>query len=295
MHLSMHNWMRAESLEVTLERLARFGYQSLEISGEPELYDTAEVRRLLRRFGLRCWGSVTLMMEGRSLLAADESERASSVQYVNDCVTLVKELEGHEMTVVPSTVGKIAPDSTPENEWRWATESMREVYAHAQREGVVLAIEPINRFETYFVNRGEQALALAEATGPDCGVCLDAFHINLEEQDLLGSIRQAGPRLVDFHVADNNRLAPGMGALDWRAIVDTLREVGYDGALTVEFVAPIDRTPANPFPDAIETEPVDITPEQKKFIEDHGSNLLSEGFYTSLVKQSAETLLPLIA
>jgi sugar phosphate isomerase/epimerase len=85
-----------------------------------------------------------------------------------------------------------------------------------------------------------------------------------------------------------------MGQWDWKRIVDILREIGYDGALTVEFVAPIDRTPANPFPDAIETDPVDVSPEQKKFIEDHGSDLLSEKFYSSLVERCAQELLPLI-
>ena len=264
MHLSMHNWMRAEPLELTLRRLKKYGYESIEISGEPELYDTSEVRKLLQQYGLRCWGSVTLMMEGRNLLARDESVRAESIDYIRSCVTMVKELDGHEMSIVPGTVGKIEPDSTPENEWRWAVESMKEIYDHSQAAGVRLAIEPINRFETYFITRGAQALALAEATGPDCGVCLDAFHINIEEDDLLGSIREAGDRLVDFHVADNNRMAPGMGTLDWAAIVGTLREIGYDGALTVEFVAPLDRTPANRHPDAVETEPVDISPEQKE-------------------------------
>ena len=218
----MHNWMRAEPLEKTVARLREFGYGSIEISGEPEVYDTRSVRTLLQDNGLRCWGSVTLMMEGRNLLAQDEGVRASSIQYVKDCVTLVKELDGHELSVVPGTVGKIEPDSTPEREWRWAVESLKEVYGHSQEAGVRLAIEPINRFETYFVNRGDQALALAEAVGPDCGVCLDTFHMNMEEVDLLAAIRHAGDRLVDFHVADNDRMAPGMGALDWPTIVETL-------------------------------------------------------------------------
>ena len=85
-----------------------------------------------------------------------------------------------------------------------------------------------------------------------------------------------------------------MGALNWAAIVRTLKEVGYDGALTVEFVAPVDRTPANPFPDAIEKNPVNISAEQLKFIEDHGSSLLTESFYSDQVRICAETLLPLI-
>ncbi len=294
MHLSMHNWMRAEPIEVTIQRLAKYGYESIEISGEPDVYDTKEVRRLLNEYGLRCWGSVTLMLEERNLVAADEGARARSVQYVKDCVTMVKELDGYEVTIVPGTVGKITPDSTPENEWRWAVESMKEIYDHSQKAGVRLAVEAINRFETYFCYRGTQALALAEATGPDCGVCLDAFHINIEEADPYETIRIVGDRLVDFHVADTNRLACGMGHWDWAKLVGTLREVGYDGALTVEFVAPVDRTPANPFPNALETDLVDISPEQLKFIQDHGSSTLTNEFYSWLVEETAKTLLPLI-
>ena len=295
MHMSMHNWMRSEPLEVTLARLKRCGYESIEIKGEPDQYDTKIVRGQLDHYGLRCWGAVTLTLGERNLCAADPAQRAASVEYVKSCVTMVKELEGEEITIVPSTVGKIVPDGTPEEEWGWAVESLQEVHEHANAAGVRMAIEGLNRFETHFINRGEQALALADAIAPDVGICLDAFHMNIEEVDFLGAIRAAGPRLFDFHVADNNRLAAGMGQFDWPSIIGTLDEIGYTGALTVEFVAPIDRTPANPFPDAVETEPVDISPEEMQFIIDHGSSLLSESFYDMLVEKCATTILPLIS
>jgi len=294
MHLSMHNWMRAEPIEVTVRRLAKYGYESIEISGEPYTYDTKEVRKVLKENNIRCWGSVTLMLEDRNLVAKDEAQRAKSVQYTKDCITMVKELEGYEMTIVPATVGKISPDGNPDEEWEWAISSLKECYDWGKKEGVVLAIEPINRFETYFCSRAAQALAIAEAVGPDCGVCLDAFHLNIEEADPFESVRSAKGRLVDFHVADTNRFACGQGHWDWKKLIGTLKEIGYDGALTVEFVAPIDRTPANPYPDAIETDPVDISPEQKKFIEEHGSSLLTEAFYSWQVEECAKTLLPLI-
>ena len=294
MHLSMHNWMRAEPLEVTLARLAKYGYESIEISGEPDQYKPDEVRPLLEKYNLRCWGSVTLMFADRSLVAADEAKRASSVQYTKDCIDLVAALNGTEMTIVPASVGQITPDGTPEQEWEWAVTSLKEIYAHSQPLGVKLAIEPLNRFETYFINRGAQAMALAEAVGDDCGVCLDAFHLNIEEEDLYQTIVDCGPRLTDFHVADNNRMPAGMGHYDWRRVVETLKSVGYDGALTAEFVAPVDRTPANPYPNALETKPVDISDDQMKFIEDHGSTTLSEEFYDWLVEKNADHLLPLI-
>ena len=157
-----------------------------------------------------------------------------------------------------------------------------------------LAIEPLNRFETYLFNRAAQALALADAVDPDCGVCLDAFHLNIEEEDIHDAIRLAGNRLFDFHVADNNRFAAGLGHLDWPKIVATLKEIGYDGALTNEFVAPVDRTPAAKYRDMVERNPVDIPPEQLKFIQDHGSSLLTEKFYDDQMRITAETILPLI-
>ena len=296
MHLSMHNWMRAEPIEVTVARLAKYGYESIEISGEPYIYDTKHVKSVLDEHGIRCWGAVTLMLEERNLVAKDPAQRAASVKYTKDCVTMVKELDGYELTIVPATVGKVVPDGTPEEEWQWAVESMQEIYAHALKEGVKLAVEPINRFETYFVSRANQAIALAKATGPECGVCLDAFHLNIEEVDPYEAIRAAKGLLVDFHVADTNRFACGWGHWDWAKLVATLKEIGYDGALTVEFVAPVDRTPANPHPTMVETDlsKVDISPEQLKFIIDHGSSILTEEFYSGQVKVCADTLLPLI-
>jgi sugar phosphate isomerase/epimerase len=290
----MHNWMRAEPIDVTVRRLAKYGYESIEISGEPYQYDTKEVRKTLNDNGIRCWGSVTLMLGDRNLVAKDEGQRAKSVQYVKDIVTMVKELDGYEVTIVPATVGKIVPDGNPEEEWEWAVASMKDIYDFSQKAGVKLAVECINRFETYFCYHASQAIALAKATGPDCGVCLDAFHLNIEEADPHESIRAAKGMLADFHVADTNRFACGQGHWDWAKLVSTLKEIGYDGALTVEFVAPVDRTPANKYPDAIEKNPVDISPEQRKFIEDHGSSLLTEDFYSWQVKVCADTLLPLI-
>ena len=290
MHVAMHNWMRAEPIEVTIARLGKSGYDAIEISGEPERYDTKHVRGLLKEHGLKCWGSVTLMLAERDLLAKDEKQRAESVKYVKDTITMVKELEGQEITIVPSTVGKVKPQGAPDEEWQWAVESLKQCYEHGQKEGVKLALEPLNRFETYFLNRHDQALLLAEQVGPECGICLDVFHLNIEEVNMYDAIRKSKARLVDFHVADNNRMPCGHGACDWAKIIGTLKEVGYDGALTVEFVAPLDRTPANPYKNALETGHVDLTPDELKFIEDHGSGTLSNEFYTWLVDETIKTL-----
>jgi len=294
MELSIHNWMRSETIETTIRRVSKLGYHKLEIAGMPEVYDTKEVRKLLKENGLGCWGSVTLMLEDRNLLAKSEAQREKSIQYVKDVVRMVKELDGEMVSVVPGTVGKIVPDGRPEEEWEWAVQCMKEIYDYAEKSGVLLGIEPINRFETYFVNRGDQALTLAKEVGPNCGVCLDTFHMNIEEDDMFAAMRRAKGKMVGFHVADNNRMAPGMGTLDWPKIIETLYEIGYDKVLSVEFCSPLDRTPANPYPNSIDENPEGLTPEQKKFLEDHGSSAVTDEFYTMLTRRSAETLSALI-
>ena len=290
MHIAMHNWMRAEPIETTIARLGTSGYDAIEISGEPERYDTKHVRKLLADHGLTCWGAVTLMMGDRNMISATEGTRARSVKYVRDCITMAKELGGQEITVIPGTVGKLVAEASPEEEWGWAVDGLTDCYEHGLREGIRIAIEPLNRFETYFVSRHDQGLALAEAVGPYCGVCLDTFHMNIEEKDMLQALRNAGPRLHDVHVADNNRMACGLGSFDWAKIIGTLKAIGYDGALTVEFVAPIDRTPANPYTNAQGRGEVDLNADELKFMVDHGTGGLSNAFYTWLVDETIRTL-----
>ncbi len=292
MHLALHNWMKIEPIENAIARMGKYGYKSIEIMGEPYKYDTKEIRSLLQSHDMTCWGSVTLMLGDRNLLSNNEQHRAETVTYINDCITMVKELEGHVISLVPGTVGKVVPDSTPELEWKWAVEGMKEVYGHAEQSGVRIAIEPINRFETYFINRGAQALALAEAVGPNCGVCLDVFHMNIEESDSVETIKEVGDRLANFHIADNNRQAPLMGDLDFAELIRAVKSVGYDGALSLEFCPPFDRTPANPYPEIFDKNPEGISEVERKFLEDHGSNVISSEFYDMLVERSAEAMLP---
>jgi D-psicose/D-tagatose/L-ribulose 3-epimerase len=272
-----HNWMRPEPLEVTCARLARLGYHGIELMGEPARYEAGPTRQLLRKHRLACWGAVTIMMNGRDLLHADKYVRVGSIQYVKDCITLVHELGGEILSLVPSSVGKTQSMADPETEWGWAVESLKPIADHARARKVRIGLEPINRFETYFLNRHDQALCLADEIGDDIGVCLDAFHINIEEGDPYDAIRQTGRRLVNFHIADNNRRPPGEGTWDWSRLISTLKEAGYDGCLAAEFSVPIDRSPLASRGEDADTH---ATAEELKFLRDHGSGLISEEEYS---------------
>src|SRR5690625_7966413 len=100
MELAIHNWMRSEPIEATIRRIAKLGYKKLEIAGNPYDYDTKAIKKILDEHGLSCWGSVTLMMGGRNLLAKAEDQRADPVQYGKEVVERGREWYGRRVAVV---------------------------------------------------------------------------------------------------------------------------------------------------------------------------------------------------
>ena len=153
-----------------------------------------------------------------------------------------------------------------------------------------IGVEPLNRFETYFINRADQAVAMAEAVGGDCGVALDIFHMNMEEADWRQAIRDTGSYLVDFHVADNNRMPPGQGAIDWGAVVRELEAVGYDVYLTVEFVATVDRSRISERKEIGDASEAEASVGLEQFLRDHGTGAVPESLYDEYVQDSIDVL-----
>ncbi len=289
MKICMHNWMRPEPIEVTIDRMVRFGYDGIQIMGEPRKYDWKQVRGLLDKNHLQCFGSVSIMVKGRDLIHGDPYYREMTVVYLKECLDMVHALGGTIFTLVPSEVGKIVAMSDPDTEWGWAVENIKKVNDHAQKLGIRIGLEPLNRFETNFLNRHDQAIRLAQDVGGGIGVCLDAFHINIEEADPYQAVMTTGKGgyLVDFHVADNNRRPPGQGSWDWKKLISTLKESGYTGQLTSEFVVPLDRSPlATKMADSGTT----ATEAELKFIRDHGSDLMPDSEYSKHVENTIKHL-----
>ena len=114
------------------------------------------------------------------------------------------------------------PPRQPDEDRKVLLEALVELAEHAAAEGVWLAVEPINRYEDYMINRIDQAVGLGDEVERETGlgsvrVCADLFHMNIEEDDLAAAIRAAGPRIAHVHVDDTNRLQPGTGHMDFRA------------------------------------------------------------------------------
>jgi D-psicose/D-tagatose/L-ribulose 3-epimerase len=150
---------------------------------------------------------------------------------------------------VPTRIGKLKPDTTLDEEWENVVRSLREIGAVGRAVGVTAVIECVNRAETYLVNRLETARRLVEAAGSEHVMLMgDNFHMNIEETDVAAALDGVAPYLRHFHLADNNRSAPGMGHLDFSRLLSTLQRVGYSGPLTMECdVQALDRYGRNAF------------------------------------------------
>ena len=104
---------------------------------------------------------------------------------------------------------------------------------------VTLAIEPLNRFETYFLNTAADAAALCDEVGhPRVGVAFDTFHANIEEKGIAGACRRIGGHLKHVQISENDRGTPGSGHIDWASLLRALRDLEYDGWLTIESFGP---------------------------------------------------------
>jgi D-psicose/D-tagatose/L-ribulose 3-epimerase len=260
MKTSVSTWIFGpRPIEAVIETVHRLGYQGIELRGEPDLYDGAAIRNELEARGMAAT-SICGMYPGpsagdlRDLAHRDAQQRRRAVEYVTRCIDLAVATGAEVVIVTPNPVAKLTPLGSVEDEWARAVEAVREAAAAAEGTGVTLAIEPINRYETYLINSVATARRFAdEVASAAVGVMIDTFHANIEDPDLPSAVLAAGERLVHVHMADSNRQALGRGHLDVRGFVRVLHATGYRGALAMEPLPPI----ANPYVALTEGAPID--------------------------------------
>jgi len=134
-----------------------------------------------------------------------------------------------------SALGEFSGKGPTEDEWKWGVEGMRELAEHAEKVGVVLGIEYLNRFECYFLNTAaDGARFCRDVDHPNCKMMYDTFHAHIEEKSIPEAIRSLKDCLAHVHISENDRSTPGRGNVRWDENFDTLKEIGYDGFLVVE-------------------------------------------------------------
>lgn len=243
MRIGVNAWvwsspLTTAELEVLLPRVAELGFDWIElpIEGEGDL-DYARAAAMLREraFGVSVCAAIG---PDRDLIHPDAAIRANGMAYVRHCVEAAATL-GATRVVGPlySAVGRTWQMSAAERAGHTAllVEQLSALAEHAERHGVVLCVEPLNRFETSLLNLTSQAIEVVDRVGsPACALLLDTFHMNIEERSLGDAIRAAGPRLRHFHACENDRGTPGSGHLPWDEVAQALRDVGYAGPVVIE-------------------------------------------------------------
>lgn len=215
--------------------LSRLGYDGVELLGDPSRYPPQKVKRLLAGHGLSVFSLTPLDVD---LAHPDPGVRGRALDYYLELLEYGAEL-GAGVVACHGRVGRVRPIASQAEEERLFVEGAARLAARAEGVGLRLALEPLNRYESHLVNTVAQALAIVEvADSPALGVLLDTYHMNIEEADLPGAIREAGSRLLLFHVADSNRRAPGRGHIPFPELLAALEGIGYRGPLIVECTAP---------------------------------------------------------
>jgi len=240
MKFGVHAFIWTASFEQSnldlLPMIKQHGFDGLEIPlFHPADFPATAIRRALEQNRLECTVSA-VMVDGLSLIAADADIRRRARVHLAEAVRAVAEA-GSQILAGPlyAPVGYLPGRRRTAEEWRWAVEAYQELGPVLDAHGVTLAIEPLNRFETYFLNTAADAVALVEEVGhPRIGVLLDTFHANIEEKDLGAAYRLAGGRLKHVHTSENDRGTPGTGHVEWDAVFAALRSIAYDGWLTIE-------------------------------------------------------------
>jgi D-psicose/D-tagatose/L-ribulose 3-epimerase len=225
-----------EGLMPVLEQLKKTGYDGVEVpifSPDEKLY--REWGKRLDDLGFRRT-VVTIRTEADNPISPDAKVRAAGVEATKrtlDCCRAI----GAESMCGPyhSALGLFSGAGPTKDEWKWGVESMRAVAEHAKSVGVMLAVEYLNRFETYFLTcAADTARFIKEVDHASCRMMYDTFHANIEEKNIAEAIRTAAPHTVHVHISENDRSTPGQGHVAWKETFDTLRAVGYDGWMVVE-------------------------------------------------------------
>jgi D-psicose/D-tagatose/L-ribulose 3-epimerase len=223
-------------------RVAELGFDILEICIEDPQRVSASVMREAAQaadVGVSVCGAFG---PDRDVSHEEADMRRRGVEYLRTCIDLAAAIGSpHVAGPMYSATGKtrLLPEDEREQQRRWAAESLRAAGEYAGEQGVALAIEPLNRFETDLINTVEQGLDLCDRIGLDnVGLLLDTFHMNIEEKSIPHAIRRAGARLRHFHACENDRGAPGSGHVEWGPVLEALRDTGFDGQMVIESFTP---------------------------------------------------------
>lgn len=243
MRFGVNTWvwvspLTTEELKKLAPMVKSIGFDWIEVPFESlNDLDFAEGAKIIRDHDLGV-SACAAMSPDRDLIHPDTTIQQNGMDYIRGCVDAAQTLGATNLVgPIYSAVGRVW-QQTPDERARdvdTLVKNLRELAGYAGDHGVVLGIEPLNRFETSFINLASQAIEVIDRVDhPACKIMLDTFHMNIEEKSLGNAIRAVGSRLCHFHACENDRGAPGSGNVTWNDVKQALRDIGYDGPVVIE-------------------------------------------------------------
>jgi D-psicose/D-tagatose/L-ribulose 3-epimerase len=219
-----------------LPSIREHGIEGFEVPMfDPAEIDAKSFRQAFEASELECT-VCAILPAGINPISTDEADRKKAVAHLVRCIETAAEIGAHRMGgPLYAPIGYLPGRRRTGDEWSWAVECFQSLGDALDRNEMTLAIEPVNRSETFFLNTADEASAFCDAVGHSrVGVLIDTFHANIEEKNIADAVRKAGPKLMHVHASENDRGLLGSGHVDFHGIVAALEEIGYDGYLMIE-------------------------------------------------------------
>jgi D-psicose/D-tagatose/L-ribulose 3-epimerase len=216
----------------------KWGFETVEIPVEdPSHIDPAVLKAAAEKAGIAIGSLCACMGPGRDFRGTKE-EQKTATDYVKTLIDQAAAM-GCPRIIGPiySVVGKAdaVEESEQKKEFDLVVKNLKPLAKYAEKKGIQLCIEPLNRFETDFLNTCDKGLKLIKAVGSKAVTLhLDTFHMNIEEKNQGDAIRKAGKKLGHFHACGSDRGTPGGDHIDWKSIVKALNDIGYEGDIVIE-------------------------------------------------------------
>ena len=225
-----------------IPKAKELGFKTLDIAvAHPENFPTKAVKEKLSEVGIEIVTTTTLN-EKTNIISPDPVIRANGVRSLKLLVDINMELGSKILGGVNYAAwGYLTRKPRTEQEWEWSVTAMREVAEYAKDKGdLIIAVEPVNRFETHFLNIAEDAVRYCKDVGTgNMKVHLDCFHMIQEETSFKGAVETCGKEYLGYvHVCENNRGIPGTGLVPWKEFSTAVRDIGYKGPLVIESFDP---------------------------------------------------------
>ncbi len=223
-------------------RAKKLGFDGVEIHLRyPDQLPVSDIKKALHEYDMNaCF--VIILTDEYNPLAGEPELRIKSLEYFKKCIDAAYRIAGSGCVIGGvnyAPAGYLSGKARTEEEWERSVNNFRLAAKHAGEMGIIVAVEPLNRFETYFLNTAADAVRFCKEVGePNVKVHLDTYHMIREEKNFYKAIVESGPFLGLIHACENDRGTPGTGLVYWEDVYRGLRDTSYNGWIVIESFVP---------------------------------------------------------